>query len=80
MQTVYDWVTVAFFAGLVVLLLQRSIGPDESRDSLYHYIVPAGGCAVTNYLGNNGYDAFAILTFVGVIAYTIYFLKPFART
>jgi len=54
MQTIYDWVTVAFFAGLVVLLLQRSIGPEESQDSMYHYIAPALGCAVTNWLGNNG--------------------------
>jgi len=79
MHTVYDWVTVAFFAGLVVLLLQRSIGPDESRDSLYHYIVPAAGCAVTNYLGNNGYDLLAVLVFAVAVAYTLYFLKPFAR-
>lgn len=80
MQTVYDWITVAFFAGLVVLLLQRSVGPEEKQDSMLHYIVPAGGCAVTNYLGNNGYDVFAILVFVGILAYTFYFLKPFART
>ncbi len=80
MQTIYDWITVAFFAGLVVLLLQRSVGPEEKQDSMLHYIVPAGGCAVTNYLGNNGYDIFAVLVFVGIIAYTIHFLKPFART
>jgi hypothetical protein len=79
METVYDWITVAFFAGLVVLLLQRSVGPEEKQDSMLHYIVPAGGCAVTNYLGNEGYHAFAILVFVGILAYTWYFLKPFAR-
>jgi len=80
METIYDWITVAFFAGLVVLLLQRSVGPEEKQDSMLHYIVPAGGCAVTNYLGNEGYHAFAILVFVGILAYTWYFLKPFART
>jgi len=79
MQTIYDWVTVAFFAGLVVLLLQRSIGPEESQDSMYHYIAPALGCAGTNWLGNNGYDIFAVLVFVAALAYTWYFLKPFAR-
>ena len=77
MQTVYDWVTVAVFAMLVVLLLQRSVGPEEHEDKLYHYLIPASGCALANYLGNNGngVGAFAVL---GVaIAYAVYFLKPF---
>ena len=26
MQTIYDWVTVAIFAGLIVIFLQRSVG------------------------------------------------------
>lgn len=77
METVYDWITVAFFAGLIVLLLQRSVGDGPPRDSMIHYAFPAIGCAVTNYLGNHGYAAFALLTFAAVIAYTIYFLKPF---
>jgi hypothetical protein len=46
---------------------------------MYHYIAPALGCAVTNWLGNNGYDIFAVLVFVAALAYTWYFLKPFAR-
>ena len=33
METVYDWVTVAIFAGLIVLFLQRSVGPE--RDQLW---------------------------------------------
>ena len=58
MSTVYDWLTMIVFAGLVVLFLQRSQG--EARDALWQYLVAAVGCAVTNYLGNEGQDLPAI--------------------
>lgn len=76
METVYDWITVAFFAGLIVLLLQRSVGDGPPRDSMLHYAFPAIGCAVTNYLGNHDQHVLAILLFVAVVGYTFYFLKP----
>ena len=50
MQTVYDWLTIAIFAGLIVLFLQRSQGP--ARDTIVQYLVPAVGCMVANQLGN----------------------------
>ena len=53
MQTVYDWLTMIVFAGLIVLFLQRSQG--EPRDHLWQYLVAALGCAGTNYLGNEGF-------------------------
>ena len=31
METVYDWVTVAIFAGLVVLFVQRSTTEEEAQ-------------------------------------------------
>lgn len=77
MQTVYDWVTVAVFAMLVVLLLQRSVGPQEDEDKLYHYVIPAAGCAVANYLGNEGNAIGAVAVLIVAIAYAVYFLKPF---
>ena len=57
METVYDWVTVAIFAGLVVLFVQRSTSEEElrERDSLLLYLAAALGCAVANYLGNQGW-------------------------
>ena len=57
METVYDWVTVAIFAGLVVLFLQRSSAETEPRDSIWQYLAAAIGCAVANYLGNNAIKA-----------------------
>ena len=53
MESVYDWVTVAIFAGLVVLFVQRSTAEEQLRehDSLLLYFGAALGCAVANYLG-----------------------------
>lgn len=76
LETVYDWVTVAVFAGLAVLFLQRS-SEDEPRDKIIHYLPPAVGCAVANYLGNEGYSIPAVAMVVGVMAYVYFILKPF---
>lgn len=78
METIYDWVTVAIFAGLVVLFLQRSTA-EEPSDRLIDYLPPALGCAVANWLGNNGYPVPAVLAIAAVGAYTWYVLKPLAR-
>ena len=76
METVYDWVTVTIFAALVVLLLQRS-SEDEPRDKLYHYAPPSIGCALANYLGNEGYEVAAYVLIAAIVGYIIFFLKPF---
>lgn len=76
METVYDWVTMALFAGLAVLFLQRSM-EEELRDSILHYLIAGVGCAVANYLGNSGQDILAILLIVATIAFVLHFLKPF---
>ena len=67
METPFDWVTVIIFAGMVVLFLQRS-SMDEPPDSIWQYLPPAVGCALANYLGNEGYvvPAVAVLIAVGV--------------
>lgn len=79
METVYDWVTVGIFVGLAVLFLQRS-SEDVPRDKIYHYLPPALGCAVANYVGNEGYMLPAVLLMTGVLAYLVYVLKPFAQS
>lgn len=84
MQTPYDWVTVAIFAGLIVIFLQRSVGDGEPQDSIMSYLPPAIGCALSNYLGNEGleqgsemFQIFAIAGILAVLAYTFVVIKPF---
>ena len=60
MNTIYDLLTMALFAGLVVLFLQRSASEDTSDDHLYRYLPPAVGLAAANWCGNHEQDFFAI--------------------
>lgn len=76
MHTVYDWLTVAVFSGLIVLFLQRS-SLEQQTDSIWHYLPPALGCAVANYLGNEGYPLPAVAVLVATAAFIWYVLKPF---
>jgi peptidoglycan/LPS O-acetylase OafA/YrhL len=78
METIYDWVTVGIFAGLIVLFLQRS-SVDEPQDSIWLYLVAAVGCAVANYLGNEGQQIPAVLVIVGTLSYVAIVLKPFSN-
>lgn len=78
METVYDWVTLGIFAGLVVLFLQRSTAETEQeKDNLAWYLVAGVGCAVSNYLGNEGMDVFAIISLAATLALIVFVLKPF---
>ncbi|HEY2051828.1 MAG TPA: hypothetical protein VGH03_21020 [Caulobacteraceae bacterium] len=83
MKTIYDLLTMAIFAGLVVLFLQRSTAA-EPRDHMYQYAPPAIGCAVANYVGNQAVEhsnnmlaGLAIAIILAVVAYILYVLKPF---
>lgn len=79
METVYDWVTVAIFAGLVVLFVQRSTAEEQPRehDSLLLYFGAALGCAVANYLGNKGLHLLAVPLIAATIVFILYYLRPF---
>lgn len=85
MQTPYDWITVAIFAGLIVVFLQRSVGDAEPTDSIWSYLPPSVGCAIANYFGNDKEKAFsggenhliAIVIIAAVLAYTYFVIKPF---
>jgi hypothetical protein len=74
METIWDWVTIFAFAGLVTLMLQRS-SEEKPRDKLWQYGPAALGCAVSNYLGNEGYDLAATLILAGVAVYIFVVLK-----
>ena len=76
---VFDLVTLAIFAGLIVLFLQRSIEPGDHRDHLWQYLVASLGCAGANYLGDNEYRLSAVLLIVGTLAFIFYVLKPIPR-
>jgi len=77
-ETVYDWLTVMIFAGLIVLFLQRSTGDRAEKDaSLLYYLGAGVGCAVANYFGNHGQDVIAIALLVATVAFIIVCLKPF---
>lgn len=80
MNTVYDWVTVIIFAGLIVLFLQRSTSEAEENenDSIILYLGAGVACAVANYLGNHGFAWLAIPLIAATVAYIVYWLKPFA--
>jgi hypothetical protein len=74
-KTIYDLITMVIFAGLVVLFLQRSTAA-EPRDHMYQYAPPAIGCAVANYLGNQGQHIAAVMIILAVVGYVMYVLKP----
>lgn len=78
MSSIYDWVSLAIFAGLIVLFLQRSTGEQAQKDvSLFYYLGAGVACAVANYLGNKGQDLAAIALLAANVVFIIVFLKPF---
>jgi hypothetical protein len=77
MESVYDWVSLAIFAGLIVLFLQRSTSDQSDKDvSLLYYLGAGVGCAAADYLGNHGEDVLAILVLAATVAFIFYYLKP----
>lgn len=78
METIYDYVTVLLFAGLAVLLLQRS-AMENPPDSIWAYLPPAVACAVANQLGNDDQDLAAIVLIIGVVVYAFTVLKVKVR-
>ena len=77
MSTVFDFLTMGIFAGLVVLFLQRSASEEPPKDHLWQYLVAAAGCAVANFVGNEGYAIPAAILIFGVLVYIAYILRPF---
>jgi hypothetical protein len=77
MRTLYDVVTLALFAGLAILFLQRSA--DGAQDRVISYLPAAVGCALANWLGNGGHHAAAIVTLIAAAVYSVVVLKPTRR-
>jgi ABC-type sugar transport system permease subunit len=74
MNTAYDWITVAIFAWLVTRFLAQSM-TDEPSDSLWHYLLPAAGCATANWLGNEGWHIPAVALIAVILGYIYYLLR-----
>ena len=51
MSTPYDWITVAFFAGLVALFFRNG---DQETSTIVKYAVVGVALAIANQLGNRG--------------------------
>ena len=82
METAYDWLTLALFAGIIVLFLQRS-SMENPPDRMIDYLPPALGCALANYAGNKGLEHNNLLLHgvagalvIGVAVYVWLVLKP----
>lgn len=81
METIYDWITLGVFAGLVVLFLQRSVGEEvEPNDSLLLYLAAGVGCAVTNYFGNEEQHIVAVPLLLLTLGFIVRYLKPFSSS
>lgn len=84
METVYDWVTVGIFAGLIVLFLQRSVGPE--RDQMWPYLIASVACAGINQVGNHAaevgdalYHGLAIVGIAAILGFIHVVLRPFGN-
>jgi hypothetical protein len=75
MQTIYDWVTVAVFAALAILLVRRAAAGAE-MNHLWQYLAAAAGCGVIDWLGNSGYHLAAIACGVFLLLYIWIVLRP----
>ena len=80
METGYDWVTVAIVAGLVTRFLSKSVDDEEPDDSIGHYLVPSVGCAVANWLGNEGWHIPSAILIFACLSYIFYFIWPARRS
>lgn len=77
METIFDWVTVAVFGGMIVLFLHRSTADEAPKDNIIQYLPPSVGCAVANYFGNEGQVQLGAVIVLAVIGYILFVLKPF---
>lgn len=80
MSTIWDFISIAIFSGVIVLFLQRSIGDEAVEDdSMWNYLGAALGCAVANYLGNQLSAVAGTLAIAGTLAFILYVLRPFPQ-
>lgn len=79
MKTIFDWLTVAIFAGLAVVYLQRSAGARPAHDAVWKYLPPAIACMAANEVGNAGWSLAATTVMVAALAYIWFVIRPLDR-
>lgn len=79
MKSIFDVVSIALFAGLAILYLQRSASKEADPIALWKYAVAAVGCAVADFLGNNDQALLSVAMFVFVVVFSVLMLKPFTQ-
>lgn len=72
MKTVYDWVTVLIFAGLVTHFLQQSADRGRGAAPLWQYALAVVGCALADWLGNGGQNIAASATILVTLCFIGY--------
>jgi hypothetical protein len=78
-STVFDWMTVAIFAVLAVIYLQRSVGERPAHDAVWKYLPPAVVCVIANQIGNAGWSVSAAIMMFVAIAYIWFAIRPLDR-
>jgi hypothetical protein len=66
--TVFDYVTVACFLGLVMAFI---ILTEHDIRSLLHLLISAVAFAIADQVGNNGFTLFALALIVAGIGYAV---------
>ena len=72
METAFDLLTVACFAGLVIAYFQWT---ERDTRTLLHLMVPAVAFAVGNQIGNAGLPLFALVLIVAGVGYAALVVK-----
>ena len=72
MTTAFDFLTVACFAGLVVVYFSS---PERDARTLMHLSVSAIAFAVANQVGNSGFTLFALVLVVAGAGYAALVVK-----
>lgn len=80
MTTVYDWLTVALFAGLITHFLAYSVKPEAEDIPFGHYLLLSVVCAAANWLGNHDWELAAVLLLLAGVGYAYRYLRPHPRS
>lgn len=79
METLYDWWAVAIFGVLSITWLSRSVNRTSFADPVLPYGICAMGCALGNWLGNEGYGLLAAAILSATIVLYLSVIRPFRK-